>query len=295
MVEDLTIRELLQKGLDILPKGDFSNPLFDVQLLLSYILDVDKIYIYTHLDDILDKKDVDKFLLLVDKRKEGYPIQYIVGEQEFMGLEFYVDENVLVPRQDTEVLIEYIIDFAKKHYPKDKETVNIVDIGTGSGAITLSLAHYIEKAFVYSVDISKKALTVAKKNCKKFNLEDKVKFLNGDLLNPIEDLKLYNKFDIIVSNPPYIPSEDIDKLQVEVSTYEPRLALDGGLDGLDYYKKLILESPKFLINGGLLAFEMGYNQGGDIVNLMKKDGRFKNMEIIKDLAGHDRIVIGVKI
>jgi len=290
---DFTIEELLKKGIDMLGKGDFTNPLLDCQLLLSNVLNVDKVYIYTHKNQIVSNEAVDKFLQLINKRKEGYPLQYIIGKQEFMGLEFYVDNGVLIPRPDTEILVEAVINMAKEGF-SNKERINIVDIGTGSGAITLSLAHYIKNSFVFSIDISDKALEIAKINCNRLNLNDKVKFIKGSLFEPLWDLDLRYNIDIVVSNPPYIPSQDIDDLQVEVSKYEPRIALDGGWDGLDFYRLITRDSMDYLRDKGILAFEIGYNQGEDVRNILESSGGFKDVSIIKDLAGHDRVVIGYK-
>ena len=293
MVEALTINELLKKGIDLLGKGDFLNPLLDAQLLLCHVLNVDKIYIYTQGKEEVSQEAVDKFLKLINLRKQRYPLQYILGSQEFMGLDFYVGEGVLIPRPDTEILVESIIDIVKEDPFHNYKKINIVDIGTGSGAITLSLAHYIKNSFVYSIDISPRALDIAKNNAKRLNLEEKVCFLEGNLFSPIAFLNLDNKIDIIVSNPPYIPSEEIDRLQREVSTYEPRLALDGGIDGLDYYRQITKEATRYLSKNGILAFEIGHNQGEEVKELLIKQG-FSNVKIIKDLPGKDRVVVGIK-
>lgn len=288
----MTVEQLLKKGIEILQEGDLSNPFLDAQLLLCYALNVDKIYIYTQKDRQVNEENVDNFLRLVDKRKSGYPLQYIIRKQEFMGLDFFVKEGVLVPRPDTEILVETVINIVEKGQFKDKDELKIVDIGAGSGAITLSLAHYIKNAFVYSVDISEEALKVAKKNCDNMNLQDRVKFLQGDLLNPLKEYNLLKNIDIIVSNPPYIPSKDIEDLQTEVSKYEPRLALDGGEDGLKYYRRIIEQSTDYLVDGGLLAFEIGYDQGKEVSELLRQNKNFEDIRVIKDLAGHDRVVVG---
>lgn len=294
MVKSFTIDELLQKGIDMLDRGDFSNPLLDVQILLCYVLNVDKIYIYTHRNRLVDSQTVDNFLKLVKKRKEGYPIQYIVKKQEFMGLDFFVDEGVLIPRPDTEVLVESIIGIVNKGHFSKKDVIRIVDIGTGSGAITLSLAYYIENSLVYSVDISDRAIEIATKNCKRLGLENRVKFLQGDLLEPLMGLNLQGNVDIIVSNPPYIPSYDIQSLQREVSIYEPRIALDGGVDGLQYYRRIAYKSIDYLTEDGLLAFEIGYNQGDSVETILEEKGCFNDIQIVKDLSGHDRVVLAFK-
>ncbi|WP_425446192.1 peptide chain release factor N(5)-glutamine methyltransferase [Dethiothermospora halolimnae] len=269
------------------------NPQLDSMLLLCYVINVDKIYIYTHRDQVIDMETVDKFYKLVEKRSKGYPLQYIIKKQEFMGLDFFVDEGVLVPRPDTEILVESIIKLVNESNMRDKDNINIVDIGTGSGAITLSLAHYIKNAFIYSIDISQDALNIAKRNCKNLRLENRVEFLNGDLFKPLENLYKEKEIDIIVSNPPYIPTKDITNLEVEVSQYEPKLALDGGIDGLNYYKKIIEQAPNYLKANGILALEIGYNQGKDLKKLLQQIGKFDNIEIKKDLAGHDRVVIAM--
>lgn len=308
MVVAYTIEDLIKIGIETLGEGEYNNPLLDSQLLLCHVLNVDKIYTYTHKDQVVDSQSVDKFLKLIDKRKSGYPIQYILEKQEFMGLDFYVKEGVLVPRPDTEILVEYIIDIVNKGYFNDKDLLKIVDIGTGSGAITLSLAHYLKNVHVYSVDISDTALQVATENSRRLDLESKVTFLKGDLFEPIDKLGLQNSIDIIVSNPPYIPTKDISELQKEVAEYEPKLALDGGEDGLDYYRRIVSEYDKYLSDDGILAMEIGYDQGPALKKLLddKKtspvDISKKNrphcfthcIKIIKDLAGHDRVVVGIR-
>jgi len=293
-MEKLTIAKLLQRGIDMLEKGDYNNPLLDAQLLLCYTLNVDKIYLYTHKDEQINEETVDKFLKLIQKRSQGYPLQYILGVQEFMGLDFFVKEGVLIPRSDTETLVEYLIDVVKSGYFDGKNTINIADIGAGSGAITLSLAYYLDNAYVYSIDISDTALEVTEINRKRLKLKSRVELLKGNLLEPLEFLSLYGMIDIIVSNPPYIPSEEIDTLQTEVAEYEPKLALDGGEDGLDYYRKIVSESIPYLSEKGLLAFEIGHNQGAKVKQLLHDSGHFKRIEIRKDLSGHDRVLVGYR-
>lgn len=288
-----TINSILEEAIENLGEGDYFNPLLDSQILLSFVLGVDKIYLYTHKHEIVSEKDKEEFMKLIELRKKRYPLQYIIGTQEFMGLDFKVDERVLVPRPDTEILIETIIEIVKSGY-FNKDTINIADIGTGSGAITLSLAHYLENSMVYSVDISIEALEIARENARSLSLENRVEFFHGNLLKPLYDEKLEGEIDILVSNPPYIPTRIIEDLQVEVSKYEPILALDGGEDGLDFYKKIIKDSSKILSRKSIIAFEIGHDQAKDIKNLLIQNGNFKNIKIITDLSGHDRVVIGEK-
>ncbi len=306
MVE-YNISTLLKKGIELLGEGDYFNPLLDAQILLMHLLDVDKIYLYTHNKDEVNREITKEFFKLIELRKNRFPLQYIIGHQEFMGLDFKVRQGVLVPRPDTEVLVEKILEIVNSGYFNRKENeeeknngvekpkLNIVDIGTGSGAITLSLAHFIENSFVYSVDISKTALEVAKENRENLHLEDRVEFLNGSMLQPIKAIDVLQKnVDILVSNPPYIPSKVIDSLQIEVSTYEPRLALDGGEDGLDFYREIVEGAEELLSETSILAFEIGFDQGESVSKLLEKTGLFSEVEVIADLSGNDRVVIGKK-
>ena len=294
MVEKISVNNLLKKGIAYLGQGDYFNPLLDAQILLMFLLDVDKIYLYTHGAEEVTEEIAEEFMKLIKLRASRYPLQYIIGSQEFMGLDFKVREGVLVPRPDTEVLVEKIIEIVNDGYFDGKDNINIVDIGTGSGAITLSLAHYIKNSSLYSVDISPIALEVAKENASVHLLEDRVKFLKGNMLEPLYAENLQGKVDILVSNPPYIATSVIEKLQIEVSTYEPKLALDGGADGLDFYRQIVNAANDFLSERGILAFEIGYDQGEDVCNLLHQSGNFKHVELFTDLSGMDRVVIGQK-
>lgn len=260
----------------------------DSVLILCKLLNKDKSYIYTYGDKEVSKEVEDKFLKLMKKRASGYPIQYILGQREFMGLDFYLEEGVLVPRPDTEILVEYIIGFIKKKY-KD-ETINILDLGIGSGAISLSLGYYCKNSYVFGVDISPFAIKVANINNERFNLSN-VSFYKGDLFDALKDHNLERAFHIIVSNPPYISSDEIENLDVTVKDFEPRLALDGGLDGLDFYRRITSGSKEYLRDGGLLIYEIGYDQGEKVKKIISLEG-FKDVSILKDLQGHDRVVLG---
>ncbi|WP_353093697.1 peptide chain release factor N(5)-glutamine methyltransferase [Tissierella praeacuta] len=265
-------------------------PILDSILILCKLLDVDKAYIYTYGEREVPEEVEDKFLELVNKRADGYPIQYILGEREFMGLNFYLEEGVLVPRPDTEILVEYIIDYINIKY-KDME-IKVLDLGIGSGAISLSIANYCKNAFVYGVDISDIPIKVA--NINKDNLRlSNVNFYKGDLFKAIETLDLEKQFQIIVSNPPYISTEEIQSLDITVKDFEPRIALDGGFDGLDFYKRITPESKRYLKDNGLLIYEIGYNQGKSVRDILIKEG-FREVFILKDLQGHDRVVLGIK-
>lgn len=284
----MVINELLTFGLKILNKEEFNNPSLEVRLILSKLLNVDKSYIYSYGERDVPKDIEDKFIRMVRKRAEGYPIQYILGEKEFMGLEFYLEDGVLIPRPDTEILVEYVIQFINRNY--GEKEINILDLGIGSGAISLSIAKYCPKTHVYGVDIGETPIKVANVNKERFSLSN-VEFLQGDLFEPIYNLNMKNKFHIIVSNPPYIPKDEIEELQREVKSFEPRLALDGGNDGLEFYRKITKDARDFLVNNGLLIYEIGYNQGCAVSNILDKEG-YINFNILKDLQGLDRVVMG---
>jgi len=258
----------------------------DTELIVCHVLGLKKIDILLNPDAEVSEDDVVILRKLFKKRVEGWPVQYLIGTEGFMGLDFEVTPSVLIPRPDTELLVEKLIELAD-----NKKGMRILDIGTGSGAIAISLAYYLKSALVDTVDISTEATEVAKRNALNNGVADRVHFLSGDLFEPIlEDVK----YDIIVSNPPYIPSADIDGLQVEVAVYEPRLALDGGQDGYDFYRRIIEASPAYLNEEGVLAFETGHDQAQMISELMKESGKYEKLAIYEDLGRIERVVIGFK-
>lgn len=282
----MEINKLLEFGVERLKDKEFSNPQLESRLILSKLLNVDISFLYAHGDEEISVYIAQEFKKTIDKRACGYPFQYLIKEKEFMGLDFHIEEGVLIPRPDTEVLVEYILDYIKINY--NDENIKILDLGSGSGAISLSIAHYAPNSYVYGVDIGDVPLKVANINKERFKLTN-VEFLKGDIFEPFMNGNY--KFHIIVSNPPYIPSLDIEKLQIEVKDYEPKLALDGGEDGLDFYRRIVKQAKDFLVKDGLLIFEIGYNQGSDVRLLLENDGFF-NIEILKDLQGLDRVVLG---
>ena len=259
------------------------TPRLDVETLLQKVLGVDRLYILLNLERVLSEDEEQLFNKFINERLNNRPIAYIVGNREFMGLDFFVTEGVLIPRPDTEVLVEEVIELAKK-----KGAKNILDIGTGSGAITVSLAKYLENVKVTSVDISDIALEIGKRNAISNEVDDRINFVKSDLFTNIDK---ETKFDIIVSNPPYIKREVIDTLDKQVKDYEPYNALEGGVDGLDFYRAITKQAKEYLKKGGILAYEVGHDQSEDVSKLMEMDG-YTNIYTLKDLQQIDRVVIG---
>ncbi len=259
------------------------TPRLDVETLLQKVLGVDRLYILLNLERVLSEDEEQLFNKFINERLNNRPIAYIVGNREFMGLDFFVKEGVLIPRPDTEVLVEEVIELAKK-----KDAKNILDIGTGSGAITVSLAKYLENVKVTSVDISDIALEIGKRNAISNEVDDRINFVKSDLFTNIDK---ETKFDIIVSNPPYIKREVIDTLDKQVKDYEPYNALEGGVDGLDFYRAITKRAKEYLKKDGILAYEVGHDQSEDVSKLMEMDG-YTNIYTLKDLQQIDRVVIG---
>lgn len=286
----MTIKEALQYA------KEYVNSI-EARVLLKYILKKDNVYIISNASTELTPDEEKELINSVNKLKSGYPLQYITHNQEFMGLNFYVDENVLIPQPDTEVLVENVIKLVSKNlhqniltefqkqdasfnkFEKNESANNlkILDLCTGSGAIAISIKKYLPNAQVFASDISTEALSIAEKNAKSNEVE--IKFIKSNMFENIKE-----NFDIIVSNPPYIKTTEIRKLSQQVQN-EPTLALDGGNDGLTFYKIISKEAPKFLNKNGVLLVEIGYDQGLAVKSI------FKNSKIVKDYAGNDRVVI----
>lgn len=282
----VTIEKLLRDGIEILDQREYNTPLLDAELILCYILQKDRIYLHLNRKIEVSSEISEKFYQLAKKRNEGYPLQYITNTQEFMGLEFYVREGVLVPRPDTETLVEKTIKIAQSEF-KNKE-IKILDIGTGSGAIGVSLAYYIKNSTVTAIDISSIAIETANINAKKHKLNN-IKVVKCDIFDNI----FLEKYNIVVSNPPYIERNVIPTLQTEVSIYEPKLALDGGIDGLNYYRRIAEVFKEIHEEGGVLSVEIGSNQKEAVEKIFEETGLFKTIQTDKDLSGNDRVVTGM--
>lgn len=256
------------------------NARFEAELMVMSVMEMDRTRLVLNGKLPVMPQHTYRMNKMIERRKKGEPLQYILGETEFMSLDFFVREGVLIPRSDTEILVETVIDKIG-----DKKTI-VADICTGSGCIGISIAHYKKNTDVELFDISDIALETAEKNIKRNNVSDRVKSYKMDILNEYPK----KKYDVVVSNPPYIEKAVIETLQTEVKDYEPRIALDGGEDGLVFYRRIAETAHNFLKKDGLLAFEIGYNQGESVRGLMQND--FYDTEVIKDLNDNDRVVIG---
>ena len=284
----LNIIEAMNKAQTLLDEAGIELSQLEAGMLMAHLLDCPRHYLYTDRNRVLTHEEIKDYFEMVDKRVKGTPIHYIIGYREFMGLNFYVNEDVLIPRPDTEVLVEYVISYGKN---LSIGPSTILDIGTGSGAIAVSLAKYIDKAKVTAVDIHAGALLVAKKNAATHGVAHRIELVQGDLFTPLMDFKVKPKFDIIVSNPPYIPRDDIGGLEAQVKDFEPLQALDGGRDGLDFYRRLAKDAPAFLKDDGLWAVEVGYNQAHQVAAILKEQGSYNSIDFIKDLSGYNRVVV----
>ena len=283
----MKIKEILIEGNKLLKDNFIEEETIICKLLLKYLLNKDNSYLVIHQDEEIEQDIENIFFEYINEIIQGKPIQYIVKNQEFMGLDFYVDENVLIPQPDTEVLVLKTVDICKNL--KNSQNLKILDLCTGSGAIAISLAKILQKekiqAQIYASDISLKALEVAKKNNE--NNKTNVKFILSDLFQNIDE-----KFDIIVSNPPYIKTKIINTLSKQVQN-EPKLALDGGEDGLDIYRKIINQALAYL--NGYLCLEIGFDQKNEVTRLIKENKNYENIEQMKDFSGNDRCLICKKV
>ena len=275
----MTIKQAITKGMIMLKSNNVESPKLKARLLLQYVLDKPRQYIIVYDNKEIDKQQQWQYFVNIEKLTKGIPLQHITHRQEFMKMDFFVDENVLIPRPDTEILVEEVIKIAQKY-----NSPRILDLCTGSGAIAISLKKFVPNADITAVDISEKALEIAQKNAKK--LETKINFLKSDLFDKLDN----KKFDIIVSNPPYIRKDEIKKLSEEVQK-EPKIALDGGEDGLDFYRIITEQAINYLKTGSFLCFEIGYNQKNDVIKIIEDKQNYKNTYCKKDLYGNDRIII----
>jgi len=300
--QNLTIRATLLWAEEYLLRYGVPDANIEAEYLLSHALDCKRAELHLKHASHISYNALQKFIDFVERRIKREPSQYILGEQEFWGLPFKVTKDVLIPRPETEVLVEEAVKTVRSqesevrsqntkiHYSelRTPDSKLILDLCTGSGCIAISLAKEIPNSRVFAVDISEKALDVARENAERYDVADRITFLSGDLFEPLNGLNI--KADIIVSNPPYISRKMLQELQPEVKDYEPQAALYGGEDGMDFYRKIIADAPAYLAKGGYLMLEMGYRQAGKIKNLIEQNNGFEDIDIKKDFAGIERII-----
>ncbi len=312
----MTRQEWIHQAVEQLKKVNNQTPRLDAEVLLALVLGLERLKLHMYPEVDVNHQSAEMFQAFVQRRVLGEPVAYLTGAQEFMGLDFAVSPDVLIPRPDTELLVESVLEYLQEERKKDfdqgmsqatdlkdplqtqelgsrsRKTWLAADIGTGSGCIAISLAVLFPTLTIMAVDLSREALKVAGENTVRHQVQDRVLLCHGDLLEPVREWTDKGMLlDVIVSNPPYITEEEMTQLDASVAHYEPHSALAGGREGLDFYRRLTEEAPQFLRVGGLLALEIGHEQGEAVAALMKQQG-FGQVRILKDLAGYDRVVLG---
>ncbi|WP_457552544.1 peptide chain release factor N(5)-glutamine methyltransferase [Desulfobacula sp.] len=285
-INDWTIIKILSWTESYLKKHSIDSPRLAAEMLLAHCLGKKRLDLYLQYDRPLQKNELSDFKALIKRRIQNEPVAYITGEKGFYEADFKVEEGVLIPRPDTETLVEQAIEVLNAGQANSK-TMAVLELGTGSGAIIVSLAKKFSHHLYFASDISPVALAIAKKNAERI-VKEKIAFFSGSWFL---SLKRKPQFDLIVSNPPYIPSADIQMLQSEIRLFEPIIALDGGIDGLDCYRSILIDAHHYLTPGGTLLLEMGFDQKKGIENILKQYPQYGNIDFIRDLAGHNRIVL----
>lgn len=283
-----TVLELLNWSMTYLRDHQVENPRLNAELLLARSLNVSREGLYTRLHDRVGEPDQVEMTELLERRISGEPLQYILEHQEFWSLDFRIDSRVLIPRPETELLVEQSLLIISQGSPN--RILSVLEIGTGSGAIAIALTKEAKNIAVVATDISMEALALAKENAKYAGVQDRIYFVNGDLFGPLHPRKGTAPFDLIISNPPYIIRGKIDTLAREVKNHEPRRALDGGEDGLDFYRRIIPEAPVYMRQRGWLLLEVALGQSGIVSEMIEASGDFLNPESISDLSGIGRVV-----
>ena len=284
------LKLLLDKSVQYLEKNDIQEGKLIAEIVFSHVLNIDRMMLFTKYRDDVEDEEIEKIRYFIQKiGREKFPVQYLLNEQEFYGRKFYVDKGVLIPRQDTEILVEKMIDTLKDKVLKNEIHPKILDIGVGSGIIGITAALEIKDSYVLGVDISEKALETAEKNKELLKVPN-IKFLKSNLFENVE----FKQFDMIVSNTPYISLNEPGIMSDDTLLHEPSEALFAENDGLYFYYEICQKASDYLADFGYLLFEIGYKQGKNVAKIMASSG-FKNIEVVKDLAGLDRVVIGQKI
>lgn len=284
-----TVLSLLRWGTGVFRGGRIDSPRLTAELLLCHVLGCDRLRLYVDFEKILRREEADRFVEFVRRRIKHEPLQYITGEAAFMGLLFHVDRNVLIPRPETEVLVEEVLHHLRNLPPGPRR---VLDAGVGSGNIAVSLAHYLRDVSVVGIDVSGDALLLASRNAGRYSLGARVQLVRADLLRDPLPVKR-GSLAAVVANPPYIPSRDIQGLQPEVRMYEPRIATTDEGDGLSFFRHLAAHSRELLEEGGLLAVETGFNQSPDVSRMFTEHG-YRDVGVVRDMSGVGRVVRGVK-
>lgn len=295
----LPVKELIKIGENQLRDAGVADAAIDAKELYCYMMHIDRTRLMLSWQDVMQDKECEEYFNLVARRAARIPLQHITGEQEFMGLPFTVSDRVLIPRQDTETMVEDALDVINKNRLRNEELNckarrgwSVLDLCCGSGAIGISLAKLAEDVKVTCSDLSADALAVAELNARNLGAKS-VKFVRSDLFEAFSGKLGNKKFDMIISNPPYIRHDVIETLEPEVRDHEPMMALDGGEDGLDFYRQIVEQAPDFLKKEGIVMLEIGHDQMSDIIKLFSLDDRYSFVTGLKDLAGRDRIVVAI--
>jgi release factor glutamine methyltransferase len=274
--------ELISKYVTILKEAGIDSAEFEMELILCYVLNLDRLHLYLHGDELIDDEIVNKIESIVERRRTRFPLQYILNESWFFGRKYFVDESVMIPTPETEQVCQTAIAFLS-----EKENSTVLDIGTGSGVIAITLAAEVTMCQVIATDICKNALATAMRNANYHKVSDRIKFRHSDLFEKISSSE---RFDLIIANPPYISEEDYPGLPPEVIA-DPKIALTSGKEGLDIITEILAEAPQFLNDNGRIMLEIGYNQSEAISQKVKSDSRYKSYSILQDLNGIDRTII----
>ncbi|PKM83745.1 MAG: peptide chain release factor N(5)-glutamine methyltransferase [Firmicutes bacterium HGW-Firmicutes-13] len=284
----LTIKEALREASFTLKKAGITDYIFEAALLLAFSIKKDLVYVYTYSEKDISEEVKAEYGRLVERRASGVPYHYLTGEKEFMGLSFRVTPKVLIPRPETEILAEEAVKWVRE---QGGGPFNILDLCTGSGVLAVTLARMFPRCSVWGADISSGALEIARENARLHGVDKRAAFLQGDLWDSLNDSGEVN-FSVIVSNPPYIPNSELSTLPREISENEPVTALDGGSDGLHFYRRITAGLQNYLDSPGILALEVGIGQSEEVVSLVRQTGLFKEVKVVKDYRAVDRVVVG---
>ena len=286
------IKDLLPVSIDFLKSKNIESPRLCAEVLLAHQLNTDRLKLYLEYDQPVGEKDLNQYRAMIKRLIDGEPLQYITGIQEFWSMDFIVDSSVLIPRPETEILVEQAIKVYREEYEKKSPAISVLDIGTGSGAIAIAIAAELENAKISAVDISAKALDKAKLNAAKHRMEKRISFYEGNLLEPFENNNQF--FDIIISNPPYVTINDYELLPKKIKDFEPKLALESGEDGLSHIRIILEKAPEVLNPGGWLMLEMDPLQTDPVIQIINGNAEYITSQVIMDYSNKDRVVIARK-